>query len=210
MYKGFTATIFTVLISLAIPEAAYASSVTVDGSYTISYTATKGNGPTDTGDLGTKVSGSTYDFTESLTPGVTTAQTNFISVAPAGSCGWGCGMANTATGTVSVVFTFSLPTGATGTFTETGAYMADYQNDTDSITWSSSNDPIKVTFANGDVLDLILYSASDWTMTPKISFDVTTPTATPLPPALSLFAGGLGIFGYLGARRKRKAATIAA
>ena len=36
------------------------------------------------------------------------------------------------------------------------------------------------------------------------------PTATPLPAALSLFAGGLGVIGLLGSRRKRKAASIAA
>jgi hypothetical protein len=36
------------------------------------------------------------------------------------------------------------------------------------------------------------------------------PNATPLPAALSLFAGGLGVMGWLGRRRKRKAPAIAA
>jgi len=35
-------------------------------------------------------------------------------------------------------------------------------------------------------------------------------SATPLPAALPLFAGGLGILGVLGRRRKRKAAALAA
>jgi hypothetical protein len=33
-------------------------------------------------------------------------------------------------------------------------------------------------------------------------------TATPLPAALPLFAGGLGALGLLGWRRKRKAASV--
>jgi hypothetical protein len=37
-----------------------------------------------------------------------------------------------------------------------------------------------------------------------------TDTATPLPAALPLFAGGLGVIGLLARRRKRKAAAIAA
>ena len=43
-------------------------------------------------------------------------------------------------------------------------------------------------------------------------FDITAndPTATPLPAALPLFAGGLGALGLLGWRRKRKAQVAAA
>jgi hypothetical protein len=39
---------------------------------------------------------------------------------------------------------------------------------------------------------------------------VVTPTATPLPAALPLFASGLGVMGLLGWRRKRKTAAQAA
>jgi hypothetical protein len=39
------------------------------------------------------------------------------------------------------------------------------------------------------------------------SLDVS---ATPLPAALPLFAGGLGVIGFIGRRRKRKVAAIAA
>lgn len=41
-------------------------------------------------------------------------------------------------------------------------------------------------------------------------FDVAIPTTTPLPAALPLFAGGLGMMGLLGRRRKRKAAAASA
>lgn len=39
---------------------------------------------------------------------------------------------------------------------------------------------------------------------------ILTPTATPLPTALPLFASGLGVVGILARRRKRKAAALAA
>jgi hypothetical protein len=45
--------------------------------------------------------------------------------------------------------------------------------------------------------------------TPAATFTLTEVTATPLPAALPLFAGGLGAMGLLGWRRK-KTATLAA
>jgi hypothetical protein len=42
------------------------------------------------------------------------------------------------------------------------------------------------------------------------NFSVTDPPAAPLPGALPLFAGGLGVMGLLGWRRKRQAAAVAA
>ncbi len=44
-------------------------------------------------------------------------------------------------------------------------------------------------------------------LTETVTFDFTTPTATPLPAALPLFATGLGALGLFGWRRKRKAAA---
>jgi hypothetical protein len=40
------------------------------------------------------------------------------------------------------------------------------------------------------------------------SFDISGLTATPLPASLPLFAGGLGLLGYLTRRRKRAAVTM--
>lgn len=41
----------------------------------------------------------------------------------------------------------------------------------------------------------------------NLAFDVFTPAVVPLPAALPLFAGGLGLMGLLGWRRKRAAAA---
>lgn len=56
-----------------------------------------------------------------------------------------------------------------------------------------------------------------WTWTAAIdppdqsfTLDVVSPTATPLPAALPLFAGGLSVLGLFGWRRKRKFSAIAA
>jgi hypothetical protein len=67
-----------------------------------------------------------------------------------------------------------------------------------------------VTLSNGATLDVNFFDAQDWDITPGVSFTNIDPSPTPLPPALSLFAGGLGLFGFLGARRKKKAGAIAA
>ena len=44
---------------------------------------------------------------------------------------------------------------------------------------------------------------------PNIVATIDTPSATPLPATLPLFAGGLGFVGYL-TRRKKRAQTVAA
>jgi hypothetical protein len=182
--------------------AANAATVTVDGSYSTSYTASKGNSPSISDDLN-------HSFTENLTLGASTSALNFFTVSPSQSCG-NCGSADTATGTIKVTFAFTEPTGATGSFTDTATYTADYRNDTDSVVWSSANDPIVVDFSNGDVLDVTLINASDWAITPEIKFDLTDPSPTPIPGALPLFAGGLGMVGFLSRRKKKNAQRVSA
>lgn len=70
-----------------------------------------------------------------------------------------------------------------------------------------------MTFDNTTIADLGLLTGTftwSWTATPSApddSFGINTgaTTATPLPAALPLFAGGLGAMGLLGRRRKRNA-----
>ena len=195
---------------LTTAGAADATTVALDGSYTIAYTGSGGNGPT----ISDKLSD---PFALNLTVGVQTANVNFITATPAGTCGTGC-TNSTASGTIKATFTFTSPTGATGNLIETGTYQAKYSGaalacttspagQTDCIDWSTANDPLAVTFSNGDVLYVTLYNAQDWAITPQISFKLVDPV--PLPAALPLFASGLSAVGFIGLRRKRKAAAIA-
>ena len=187
-----------VLACSGLTVAAHATPLTIEGSYSVSYSAIDGNGPTITDTLPAV-------FTESLTLNDPT-RLGFLSVSPASCFGsttrWGdCEGAGTAQGTITATFAFTDPSGATGDFTDTGVYKANYNNDTDSVTWNSSNDPFKVTFADGAVADVSLNNAQDWTIDPTITFDlVTAPSSVPEPFSLPLL--GIGMLGLGVARRK--------
>ena len=63
-------------------------------------------------------------------------------------------------------------------------------------------------FASGsDTFELSFRDNPGWIALDN--FSVTDPSAVPLPGTLPLFAGGLGMMGLLGWRRKRQAAPIA-
>jgi hypothetical protein len=81
------------------------------------------------------------------------------------------------------------------TLTAAGTIVTDYS----SIPAGLTTDPYVVTELYAVTLP------SDGTSNAEIDFN-----ATPLPAALPLFATGLGAFGLLGWRRKRKAAALAA
>jgi hypothetical protein len=83
----------------------------------------------------------------------------------------------------------------------------------------NTNDPI-FTFDNSFSIDF--FSSGYWTVAlftttdppVTITFDLNSPeglpiglTVTPLPAALPLFAGGLGLVGFLSRRKKRAQAT---
>jgi hypothetical protein len=70
-----------------------------------------------------------------------------------------------------------------------------------------------VTLLNGNAFDVNFFDAQDWNITPGVSFTDVPPGApapTPLPAALPLFAGGLGILGVAGSWRRRRAAKVTA
>ena len=196
------------------------STVTLDGTYSVTYEPITGNKPTFKYDLG-------KSFKEKLTPGESTAELNFFTASPAGSSGLGCGgrkeakcnsSNDTVSGTIFVTFSFEElggPKGktviATGSLTETGIYEADYAgqlscssstgNQTDCIDWQIADSAIPVKLSNGNILDVTLFDAEDWAITPKISFDLDP---TPLPASLPLFVGGLECLGLIGRRTKRR------
>ena len=175
----------------------------------------------------------TASFNQTLTVGANATTMNLFVADPANSCGSNCstttnsktGTTNTQTGTIQVTFTFTAPGGATGTMTETGQYYADYNaassstanktvggncvggsaSQTDCIIWSSSNDPVVVSFNDGYTLTATLNNAQDWNITPTISLSVApTPTQTNVPEPASIAILGGAILGLGLVRRRRK------
>lgn len=209
-------------------SAGAASATPITGYYSVSDTMADGNAPTVADDLGTFTSGHQYISTtlQGLTINVPSSQFNFITTSPAGSCGYNC-INNTAIGTITVNFSVTDAAGHTATATQTGTYEAKYSGtylscsgksgsgQSDCVDWTGSNGTAtgRVTdvlnFGDGTILDITLYNAEDWAITPKISFDLD-PTPTPLPATLPLFAGGLGLVGYLTRRKRSPKQALAA
>ena len=61
-----------------------------------------------------------------------------------------------------------------------------------------------VTLSDGASFDVNFFDAQDWDITPGVSFTNIDPSPTPLPAALPLFAGGVGVMGLLVRRRKKQ------
>ena len=224
----------TATVLLTTVGAAHAATVQVTGSYTVlesGYTGAYKPGITDV------LGGTSGNFTENLTRGTATSATSFFIASPSGSCGTAssCSSPNyTQNVTLTVAFSFKeTVSGATGTLSsQTGAYTAKYSgsylpcsgksgtgsHQSDCIDWTNASSSLPggyvtdaVHLSNGDTLDVTFYNAQDWAITPTISFDLLTggggSNPTPIPAALPLFATGLGAFGLLGWRRKRKATS---
>jgi hypothetical protein len=115
----------------------------------------------------------------------------------------------------SVTVTFAAPVIAVGAFFNVNANSGNYEVDSsagNAVTGSASFDTS--TFVFGGITSSTPFSSitlvSDGPVgsynVPEIEFV----TATPLPAALPLFAGGLGLFGFISGRKKRKAASLAA
>jgi hypothetical protein len=95
------------------------------------------------------------------------------------------------TATITVTFT-QLSDGTASTlssYSDTAIWAADYNNQTDSITWSNSGsdlNPIVVNFTDGSVFDITSGNASDWSIKPTINFTFTeAPAVAPEPSSLA-------------------------
>jgi hypothetical protein len=102
--------------------------------------------------------------------------------------GSGTTSGTTATATLDLTIVSGLLAGETGTLMGTGSFDTQTQILTVNYTGTLSGDGPVLGFVNGPTVDV---------------------SATPIPAALPLFASGLGAFGLLGWRRKRKAALAA-
>jgi hypothetical protein len=182
-------------MATALGSVAHATpTTTVIGSYTFSYAATAGNAPTITDQLGNP-------FTEILALNTLTMLINFIEVAPAATSGdyscsthypYNCAGSNIATGTITATFSFTGPSGITGTAIDTATYTANYKNDTDSVIWNSATSPIPVKFTDGATMTISMDNAKDWNLYPQLTFDLTQdPSAVPEPASLALLGAGL-------------------
>jgi hypothetical protein len=223
-----TAATAVLLMSLGAAPA-LAATVSIGGYYTVAYTPSQGNGPTFTDTphssylgtfTGTETNSTSWNFTS-----LPTSEMDLFTANP-NSCYSGSGRTcvtddKTASGTITVTFHF---TGSTATLTETGTYSAKYggsaltgctnssSGDTDCIVWSGASDTptgsaIESINVNGDLLNFTFYNAQDWSITPKIE-EAGGAQLTPLPAALPLFAGGIGLFGLLARRRRRRISNV--
>jgi hypothetical protein len=178
---------------------AYATVITVNGSYGLSISNGVARNPTITDDLANSFSFST---TSPL------SATDFFTVTPPGSCGSGC---KTTSNRIIIDFTFRDNLGGTGSFDLAALYEARYGGTplfcsggvggkTACLDWAGSGtSPTgsvtdQVTLSDHDVFDLTFYNASGWSMTPKIA---DTPPTVPEPGSLILLVTGLLDLGFV-------------
>jgi hypothetical protein len=232
MQNAFSAAAAVMVLVAGVP-AAYATPITVTGSYTYSYTPIEGTNSdvSVSGDIGTHSAGTgnseTFSISEPLNPN-SPLTSNFITTAPAGTCS-GCtlvGGYSQAEGTISVTFNFSITGGYSGTLTETGTYYAKYggaelgcsdsgTGPTDCIVWTGASFTptgsytANVNIVNGSnagyPLGVTFNNAEDWTITSSLSFDIGNRyTPVPGPVAGAGFPGiMLAAAGLFVWRRRR-------
>lgn len=195
------------------------------GSYSVGETfSSSQGGPTISNNLSSS-------FAMNLTLGIETTPTGFFTTAPASSCsGGGCigGSSGTETDALTVTFNNLQILGVTiPTFTEMATFTAKYSGSelscavgdgvsplngqTDCFVWAGAANTwngstmLSKQLGNGYTLEIFLYNATDWNITPKIGFElVAAPTSVPEPATLGLIGAGLLGLGML--RRSRNAA----
>ena len=218
---------------LALSEAAYATTVEVKGTYTVTVSPIVGNAPTIKNDLT-----NTFDLFVPLNGG--SISPSFLEFDPSGTSGINNGCSGTcgnnshddiAAENISVKFTFTSPTGDSVTNTVTGVFYANYDgkldgtegagtgldaalgtvscgdsgSPADCIVWkTSSPNPFTATFANGDVLTVDLNNAHDWNITNTATFSMTDPVPEPSTWAMMIL-GFVGV-GFMAYRRKAQGA----
>lgn len=222
---------FILLSALCCIVGLGANAQTVSGTYSVTQTQTAGQTgttPSVNDDLSHP-----NGFTVSTPANTVTTAQPFITTDPAGSSGLACGRnkqpectsANdTVYSTLTADFQIALTPGVYETVTDTGIYEANYTNNSDYIDWNGATDNsactpysdgtsptvtdcvvLPATFADGDVVDVILNDAADWNITSDISFEYLPETTTtggqlPVPEPTSIALLCVGILG-LGAAR---------
>ena len=184
---------------------------TITGSWTASITGADAHLQATTGTFSVGTSGPTT-FTNS----------NFIQIDPTS----GGGSNYMATVSVNIYNLKDNSVSVPGSFTETGAYTANFNSNpqTDALVWNNavtkSGFPamqdgaapkvFMTSFADGaNTLDIYFVDGADWNVQTYIGAQLVDPSPTPLPATLPLFAGGLGVLGLITRRRRRKVAAVA-
>lgn len=149
--------------------------------------------------IGTNPSGT---YTEAfVAPGTTDTITDFLAVKDTDYFG--------GTDSLAVSFNFSVPSGS-GTIDGTGSAIF-FIVDGGQVSFPTT--PTAISLGDGSVVDVSL-SSGDFTdffsnntahIDATLTWEGSSVAATPLPAALPLFAGGLGFFGMIARRRRRKA-----
>jgi PEP-CTERM motif len=228
-----TGTSLAVLALMPVAPASAITPVTLTGSYTVSETYNSSNGgPTVTDDLA-----SPFSLSEGATPNAFTLSPNPSS---GSQCSGGGCNTSTTTETDSITFNLTglSVSGLTGSpatasnISEGGTFTAKYtgselgcaagdgvspsSGNTDCLVWNGAANTYNgsatysETLSNGQTLTVTFNNATDWDITPTVSFTVTGDvTAVPEASTWAMMLLGFAGLGYAGFRSRKAAISIA-